>query len=212
MDRINSVDVPVDPERETPLTTPEAVERKRLPGVDGIWVLIGADSVVFGLLFASFMQARLADPGAFEASRQTLNADVGGANTVVLLTSSWAVALAVQALRSDHSVRAQRCLLMAVLTGLTFVAFKSVEYAEKVASGVTPGTSDFYMWYFVLTGIHLVHVLLGLGLLTHVLFRTRRGGYDSARIVVPECAASFWHLVDLLWIVLFPLLYLMKAA
>jgi nitric oxide reductase NorE protein len=194
------------------VTTPAAVERPRLPGVDGVWVLIGADSVVFALLFASFLQARLADPAAFEATRQTLNADVGGLNTVILLTSSWAVASAVQALRGDHAARAQRWFLMAVLTGLAFVVLKSGEYVVKLADGVTPASSDFSMWYFVLTGIHLVHVLLGLGLLTHVLVRIRRGGYGSTRMVVPECVASFWHLVDLLWIVLFPLLYLMRAA
>jgi nitric oxide reductase NorE protein len=90
------------------------------------------------------------------------------------------------------------------------VASKSTEYAEKFAAGITPLTDDFYMWYFTLTGIHLVHVLCGTSLLAYVWTKSRRGAYSSSNRVVLECVASFWHLVDLLWIVLFPLLYLQR--
>lgn len=89
---------------------------------------------------------------------------------------------------------------------------KAIEYSGKIAQGITPATNSFYMWYFTLTGIHLLHVLLGTGLLTFVWLRSRRGRYRSTNAAVPESVASFWHLVDYLWIVLFPLLYLMKAA
>jgi nitric oxide reductase NorE protein len=190
----------------------ERVESRRLPGVDGVWVFIGADAVIFAILFLNFMQDRLRNPAMFEASRHTLNMNLGGIDTLILLTSSWSVALAIQALKRDLFDRVPRYLLGGVLTGLMFVVSKSIEYFQKFAHGITPGTDGFYMWYFTLTGIHLTHVLLGTGLLTFLWIRFRRGAWGSSRRVVPECVASFWHLVDLLWIVLFPLLYLMKAA
>ena len=179
--------------------------------MDGVWVFIGADAVIFAILFLSFMQDRLKNPAMFEASRHTLNRNLGGIDTLILLTSSWSVALAIQALKRDLVDRVPRYLLGGVLTGLMFVVSKSIEYFQKFAHGITPGTDAFYMWYFTLTGIHLTHVLLGTSLLTFLWIRSRRGAWSSSRRVVPECVASFWHLVDLLWIVLFPLLYLMRA-
>jgi nitric oxide reductase NorE protein len=189
----------------------DRVEPRRLPGVDGVWVAIGADSIIFAILFISFMQARLRDPAMFEASRHTLNMNLGGIDTLILLTSSAFVALAVQALTRDLPDQARRCLAGAVITGLMFVTSKSIEYSEKFSDGLTPGTNDFYMWYFTLTGVHLCHVLLGTSLLIYVWVNARRGAYGSSNTVLPECVASYWHLVDLLWIVLFPLLYLQKA-
>jgi len=180
--------------------------------VDGVWVFIGADSVIFAILFLTFMQDRLKNPALFEASRHTLNMNLGGIDTLILLTSSWSVALAVQALKRDLIERVPRYLLGGVFTGLMFVVSKSIEYFQKFAHGLTPGTNPFYMWYFTLTGIHLAHVLLGTSLLTFVWVRSRSDAFSSSHRAVPESVASFWHLVDLLWVVLFPLLYLMKAA
>jgi nitric oxide reductase NorE protein len=201
------------------VSTPNRVEAvavdlarpRRLPGVDGLWVAIGADAVIFAVLFMSFMQARLREPAVFEHSRQALDPTFGGIDTLILLTSSWSIALAVQALKRDRVDQTQRYLLGGVLTGLMFVASKAFEYFLKFAHGITPATNDFYMWYFTLTGIHLLHVVFGTCLLTYVWTKARAGGYCSSNRVVPECVASYWHLVDLLWIVLFPLLYLLKA-
>ena len=183
----------------------------RLPGAEGIWALIGADSVVFAVLFLTFMQERQHDPTLFEAGRQTLNLNLGGIDTLILLTSSWCAAMAIQALKRDRRAEVSRYLLAGALTGVLFMVSKSVEYFQKISQGITPATNGFYMWYFVLTGIHLVHVVLGTGLLAYVWSRSRRGAFNSANPVVPESVTSFWHLVDLLWIMLFPLLYLMKA-
>jgi nitric oxide reductase NorE protein len=194
------------------VVTTDRVKPRRLPGVDGVWVFIGADAVIFAMLFGSFMSERLHNPAVFEASRHTLNMNLGGLDTLILLTSSWSVALAIQALKRGLLDRVPRFLLGGVLTGLMFVASKSFEYFQKFAHGITPGTDPFYMWYFTLTGIHLIHVVVGTSLLSYLWIRSRRGAYDSSHRVMPECVASFWHLVDLLWIVLFPLLYLMKAA
>jgi nitric oxide reductase NorE protein len=194
------------------VATVDRVKPRRLPGVDGVWVFIGADAVIFAILFGSFMSERLHNPAVFEASRQTLNINLGGIDTLILLTSSWAVALAIQALKRDLVGVVPKYLLGGVLTGVMFVLSKSIEYFEKFTHGITPATDPFYMWYFTLTGIHLTHVLVGTSLLTYLWLRSRRVVYNSSNRVVPECVASFWHLVDLLWIVLFPLLYLMKAA
>jgi nitric oxide reductase NorE protein len=189
----------------------DRVKPRRLPGVDGVWVAIGADSVIFAILFMSFMQARLKDPAVFEASRQTLNMTLGGIDTLILLTSSWSVALAVQAMKRDQIDREPRLLLGGAVTGLMFMVSKSIEYFQKFADGITPATNDFFMWYFTLTGIHLLHVVFGTSLLTYLWIRSLRGTYDHLHRAVPESVASYWHLVDLLWVVLFPLLYLMKA-
>ena len=185
---------------------------RRLPGVDGIWVAIGADAVIFAILFLSFMQDRLKDPALFETSRHTLNPNFGGIDTLILLTSSWSVAIAVQALKRDLTATASRYFLGAALTGLMFMGSKGIEYFGKFSHGVTPGTNSFFMWYFTLTGIHLLHVVFGTSLLTYLWLKARGGAYTSSNRVVPECVASYWHLVDFLWIVLFPLLYLLRAA
>ena len=181
---------------------------RRLPGVEGIWVFLGVDSVIFLLLFGSFVSARHADPVLFETSRQALNRTLGGLDTLILLTSSWQVALGIKALRHDELDRAPRFLLGGWLLGLAFMVSKSVEYGEKLVSGITPGTNLFYSWYFILTGVHLLHVIGGTTALVLVWSRARR--YGSGARLVPESVASFWHLVDLLWIMIFPLLYLMR--
>ena len=194
------------------VVTADRLKPRHLPGVEGVWVFIGADSVIFAILFLTFMQDRLKNPALFEASRHTLNMNLGGIDTLILLASSWSVALAIQALKRDLIERVPRYLLGGVFTGLMFVVSKSFEYFQKFAHGLNPGTNPFYMWYFTLTGIHLVHVLFGTSLLAYLWVRSRSGAFTSSHRTVPESVASFWHLVDLLWIVLFPLLYLMKAA
>ena len=184
---------------------------RRLPGAEGIWALIGAEAGVFAILFASFMVQRGGNPAGVDAGRQALNPNLGGIDTLILLSSSWTVALAIQAVRRNAVHQMPGLLLGGVLPGVLFAVSKTIEYAGKISQGITPATNDFFMWYFVLTGIHLLHVLLGTSLLAFVWAGARRGAYGSANLVVPESVASFWHLVDLVWIVLFPLLYLMKA-
>lgn len=189
---------------------PVTVRRPRLPGAEGLWVFLGADAVVFALLFGLFSQARQADPALFEASRRTLDVDLGGLNTLILLTSSWLVVLAIRALGRDELDRVPRLVLAGAATGALFVVSKAVEYVGAFAGGLTPVTNPFFMWYFVLTGMHLLHVLLGLAALSSFWVGARARRYGSGNRVVPECVASFWHLVDLLWILIFPLLYLQR--
>lgn len=192
------------------MTPARATAQRRLPGVDGLWVFIGFDAVIFALLFASFMSDRRGDPELFEVSRRSLNFHVGGLNTLVLLTSSWLVALAVQAAKRAESNRVAGFLLGGMLTGALFVIVKSAEYAVKLSDGINPGSDTFFTWYFVLTGVHLTHVVVGTALLCWVWRRSRRRRDSPGEVIVLECVASFWHLVDLLWLVLFPLLYLQR--
>jgi nitric oxide reductase NorE protein len=189
------------------VTVDRPTKPRRLPGVDGVWVFIGADAVIFAILFMSFMKDRHKEPGLFEAASHTLNYNLGGLDTLILLTSSWLVALGVQAAKRGENEMVPRFMLGGVLTGCAFVASKSTEYAEKFRAGITPATDGFHMWYFTLTGIHLAHVLIGVALLTYLWTKARR---NSVNLQLTECVASFWHMVDFLWIVLFPLLYLQR--
>lgn len=184
--------------------------RRHLPGVEGIWVFVAADMTVFGILFALFMVARRADPALFEASRQTLNPDFGGVNTLILLTSSWFVVLAADAVRRQQVTRAPRMLAGAFLCGIAFMISKAIEYTQKLGSGITMLTNDFYMYYFTMTGIHLAHVVAGNVVLAVLWWKARARTFDPARPTVLECGATYWHMVDLLWIMLFPLLYLVR--
>jgi nitric oxide reductase NorE protein len=178
--------------------------------VEGVWVFIAADLVIFCILFGSFMHDRAALPALYESSRHTLNFNFGGIDTLILLTSSWFVALAVGAARSDQFSAVSRYLLGGLLTGIAFMVSKSVEYGEKFLAGITPATDSFYMWYFTLTGIHLVHVIVGSSLIAGLWVKSRRRYHNSQNYSLIESVASFWHLVDLLWIFLFPLLYLLR--
>lgn len=182
--------------------------RRRIPGIEGVWVLIAGDMVIFALLFGSFMHARNADVGAFEAARHALGLTRGGINTLLLLTSSWCVVMALRSARRGVGSRALMFLSGGIVGGAGFVVSKVLEYAQEASAGHTPGSGGFFMYYFMLTGIHLVHVLVGTGILTAFWVRWRRG----TPVATPgfESAAIFWHMVDLLWVVLFPLLYLLR--
>jgi nitric oxide reductase NorE protein len=181
---------------------------RRIPGVEGVWVLIGGDMVVFALLFGSFMNARSSDPDAFEAARHALSFHRGGVNTLLLLTSSWCVVMALRSVRAQMTAPAVRWLGTGILGGLGFAVSKILEYTTEISAGHTAASGDFFMYYFMLTGIHLVHVLVGTLILTIYWLKWRRGVPRS--LAGFESAAVFWHMVDLLWIVLFPLLYLVR--
>ncbi|GAC1635142.1 MAG: cytochrome c oxidase subunit 3 family protein [Nevskia sp.] len=183
---------------------------RRLPGVEGVWVFIAADMVIFGLLFVSFMQERVRQAALFEHSRQALNPDFGGINTLILLTSSWFVVMAVDAAQQDRLAALPRWLAAALVCGLAFGVSKAIEYGGKLQAGISPLSNDFYMYYYVLTGIHLLHVIAGCVVLFVFWRKARRREFGSGRLLVLECGASYWHMVDLLWILLFPLLYLIR--
>lgn len=181
---------------------------RRVPGENGTWVFLFGDILVFGTFFATFMVERAKAPEIFDASRKTLHIGVGLTNTLVLLTSSLCVVVALGALRSGARRIAQPAVLVAMVCGGTFVLLKVFEYQSLVTQGHGVGANHFYLYYFILTGVHLFHVCVGLAVLTFLLTQARRHDIGETRMAVVEGGACFWHLVDLLWVVLFPLLYL----
>jgi nitric oxide reductase NorE protein len=191
---------------EAPSTT--AVPVRRIPGESGTWVFLFGDMLVFGAFFATFMVERAKAPELFDVSRKTLHLGVGLTNTLVLLTSSLCVVVALGTLRSGARHIARSAVMAATACGGVFIALKVFEYYSLVMDGHGIGANHFYMYYFILTGVHLLHVCVGMGILTFLLTQTRRREFSETRMSVVEGGACFWHLVDLLWIVLFPLLYL----
>ena len=181
---------------------------RRVPGENGTWVFLFGDMLVFGAFFATFMVERAKAPEIFDASRKTLHTGVGLTNTLVLLTSSLCVVIALGALRSGARHIARSAVLAAMACGGIFVLLKVFEYHSLVAQGHGVGANHFYLYYFILTGVHLFHVCVGLAVLTFLLAQTQRREISETRMAVVEGGACFWHLVDLLWVVLFPLLYL----
>ena len=186
-------------------------QARHVPGEAGVWVLVIGDMVMFAIFFCVFLVARGEDPTTFASSSATLNQDIGALNTLLLLTSSLLVAAGVAALkRGDHPLAA-RCYAVAGTCTAGFAALKAVEYGAKTSAGITPLTNDFFMHFYVLTGVHLAHLLVGWVLLFFMWKSARRpaGGPREQQFV--ECGASYWHMVDLLWVVLFTLLYLVPA-
>ena len=173
-------------------------------------MFILGDMLMFGLFFVVFMQARAADSALFLDAQAGLNLHLGAVNTLLLLTSSWFVVKALHAARAQGRHLSARWLIAAIMCGVGFASVKLFEYSEKIGAGITLTTNDFYMYYFIFTGIHFMHVLIGMGVLMFMWMRVRTTELVEGEITMLESGATFWHLVDLLWIVLFPLLYLVK--
>jgi nitric oxide reductase NorE protein len=190
-------------------------EAGRVPGEIGIWVFILGDMLIFGLLFVVFVYERSRSIPAFEQAHETMSLTFGAVNTVLLLTGSLFVVLGLGALRRGATVLGSRMFLLTLLCGAGFVVNKYLEYSDKIAAGHVPTTGGFYMYYFVLTGIHLLHLLLAMAAMA-IMYRVARKPVPAGAVPRPEdlrlveAGACFWHLVDLLWIVLFALLYLMR--
>jgi nitric oxide reductase NorE protein len=181
-----------------------------VPGEVGIWVFIIGDMMVFGLFFLVFVYYRGLDVELYTRSQMKLNPNYGVINTLFLLASSWFVVMAVESARAINGKRAASLLCLALLCGVGFSTVKFIEYSEKLAAGITITSNDFFMYYYIFTGLHFLHVVIGMGVLIFLIIKTRAQNFQSKDMVMVESGASFWHLVDLLWIILFPLLYLMK--
>ena len=185
-------------------------DEPHLPGEAGIWVFIVGDLVIFSLLFSVFVYYRAGDVPLYAESQTHLNQTYGLFNTVLMLTSSWFVALAIHNARRLSTVTSARFIALAFLCGAGFIGIKYFEYGEKIRAGLTIETNDFFMYYYLMTGIHLLHVVIGLGVLIFLWHVVRAPEFSRQQINALESGASFWHLVDVLWIVLFALLYLMR--
>lgn len=183
----------------------------RVPGEAGLWVFILGEMSVFAVLFINYMYYRGQDRALFESAQRTLNLNTGALFTFLLLISSFFVLIAVRALREGLHRTGQGFLLGAAVCGLLFCSLKISDYHAKLAHGITPRTNDFQMFFFVYTGIHLFHVILGLlGLGALIRLAGRSEGLSAGQILFVEGVACYWHMVDVLWVVLFALLYLVR--
>ena len=179
------------------------------PGDFMIWIFIYAELLVFGILFLAYAFARSRHVALFNESQLHLNRTAGAVNTLVLITSSYFVVRAVAAIRADRVQACARWLLAAVAMAGIFVVVKLSEYAAASAHGITMSTNTFFMFYWSMTFFHFMHVLLGMVILLAVWWKARHGAYSAAEHTGVETGASYWHMVDMVWIILFPLVYVM---
>jgi nitric oxide reductase NorE protein len=188
------------------LTT--AAQSSRPPGTDGVWTFVFMDMIIFLMMFLSFMTERLRHGALYAASQLRLNEFFGLANTLILLTSSWMVVEAVQAARRNEVRRVRRFLGLAWMLGLAFAVDKFVEYYLKIRAGVTPATNSFYSFYFFITIVHFFHVIAGMFFIAYCRGNARLRIGSERYVTGLENVGLFWHFVDVLWIFIFPLLYL----
>jgi nitric oxide reductase NorE protein len=179
-----------------------------LPGDSAVWIFVIGDMVIFSAYFAAYMFDRGQNHGLFLQSQQHLNQSLGFVNTLILLTSSLFAALSVQATRNHDVKSAFKLLTLGGACGVAFVAIKAFEWAMKLQQGLTVSTDSFFMHYYMMTGLHCAHVLLGLIIL--VIAGRELRIKSAPRVHILEVAATYWHMVDFLWIMIFALLYLMR--
>lgn len=180
------------------------------PGDLAIWFFIFAELLAFGIFFLSYAFARAHNVELFNESQQHLNRESGAVNTVVLITSSYFVVRAVAAIRAGLSRQCALWLAGAIGLGSVFLIIKLFEFHAKFSAGISLSTNTFYMFYLSLTIFHFMHVILGMVILAAVMLKALRGGYSTEHHTGVETGASYWHMVDLLWIILFPLVYIIR--
>lgn len=201
----------------------------------GMWLFMCTEVLMFSGLFLTYFIIRMLYPEMLLASGEQLNKVAGGANTIVLITSSMTMALGVRCAQVNDQKGLQRNLLLTIGFAFVFMIVKYFEYSAKIAHGTLPaGPGDtwytaniasehgghalylpkyakmFFGLYFTMTGLHGIHVLIGIGVLSWLFIRARRGDFSDKNYVAVENVGLYWHIVDLVWIFLFPLLYLVR--
>ncbi len=194
----------------------------------GMWAFLVTELLFFGGLFTGYTVYRWRTPLAFEEASRHLDLWLGTINTGVLLVSSLTMALAVHAAQLSRHRAATMYLLLTVLLGAGFLIIKMVEYGHKFTQGIYPGSIEnihvppelaaqgvqpnnvalFYSFYFTTTGLHALHMLIGMGLLLSLAVRTARGRLMGEAATRVEITGLYWHFVDIVWIFVFPLYYL----
>ncbi len=182
----------------------------RLPGDFAIWIFIFAELLVFGILFLAYAFTRANHVDLFDAGQLTLDRTGGLLNTLALITGSYCVVAAVTAIRQGRQALCGRWLAAALAMGGIFLVVKTGEFYTKFSAGITLSTDTFYMFYLSLTFFHYMHVILGMIILAVVWHKAVRGRYSAAEHTGVETGAAYWHMVDLVWLILFPLVYVMR--
>lgn len=199
----------------------EDLEQQHEAASFGMWIFLATEVMFFGGLFAGYtVYHNLYLPG-FVAGSHLLNVTIGAINTAVLIGSSLTMALAVRAAQTGKKNALVTFLMLTILLGLTFVILKlTLEWRHDYLEGLAPGLNFtfagpnakslqlFFCFYFIMTGVHALHMVVGVGILGFLLVQARKGRYGPDRLNVVEGAGLYWHFVDIVWIFLFPLLYL----
>lgn len=198
------------------------IARQRHAAELGLWVFLASELVFFGGLFVTYGLYRYAYPSAFEAAGAETAIWLGTINTAILLTSSATMAAAVWAGEAGHKRHVLIGLALTALLGLTFMGVKGVEYYKDISESLYPGAADFPVdmpgaqvfvgLYWAMTGVHAVHLSIGLGAVAITLWRVRAERFDWQNTALLHVLGLYWHLIDLIWIVLYPLLYLMGRS
>lgn len=184
----------------------------------GMWTFLATEVLFFGGLFMAYLLYRLEYPADFAAASRHTDLWYGTLNTAILLTSSLTMALAVHAAHAGKTVSTGRFLLLTLLLAAGFLVVKALEYHQDFVERLVPGPNFnhtlpsraeiFYWLYWTLTGLHAIHVMVGIGVLGVMAALNRRGRFSSAYYTPVELAGLYWHFVDLVWIILYPSLYL----
>ena len=182
----------------------------RIPGNKAMWVGIFCEVSEFSLMFLVYFVARAHHPEAFAAGPARLSLLAGTGYTLMLLTSGWCVARALHAMRASHARRCLRWLSAAFVFGLGYPVVKLVEVRWNLAHGIDGDAGVFVVTYYYLTFNHLIHVFWGLLGMLWVMLRTATGSYSADEHVGLEAFACYWHTTDIIWLMIFPLFYVLR--
>ncbi len=196
------------------------MEQQREAATIGMWAFLITEVMLFGGMFMCYTVYRTLYPEAFQAGSHHLNIILGTLNTALLIGSSLTMALAVHAAQNGHRKQVERLIVATILLGSLFLAVKAFEYTGKWQENLIPGPNFapaepiphlqiFYALYFVLTGTHAFHMVIGIGVMVVMLVMNRGGKFSKDYYAPVEMAGLYWHFVDIVWIFLFPLLYLL---
>ncbi|MFW5431566.1 MAG: cytochrome c oxidase subunit 3 family protein [Methylophilaceae bacterium] len=181
-----------------------------LPGDLAMWFFIFMELLVFGIFFIAYAITRLQNVEMFNQYQLTLNRELGMANTLLLISASYFVVRAVHEVKLNNIKSCVYWLYAALAGGAGFLLLKAMEYTEKFSAGVNLSTNTFYMFYLSLTLFHFLHVILGMIILLAIVIKAQNGAYSANNYVGVETGASYWHMVDLVWIILFPMVYIIR--
>jgi cytochrome c oxidase subunit 3 len=200
----------------------EDLEQQRQSATLGMWLFLVTEFMFFGGLFAAYAVYRTLYPGAFHAGSHMLDVRLGGLNTAILIMSSFTMALAVHAAQLGHRRRLITMILITMLLGCAFFVVKGFEWHHKYVEHHIPGANFrfegmqdarlvelFFVVYFCMTGLHALHVLLGIGAMAWLVRLAAAGRFSKEWHTPVELVGLYWHFVDIVWIYLFPLLYLL---
>ena len=199
----------------------DTAEQQKDASTLGMWIFLITEVMFFGGMFLAYTIYRNTYPTVFAQASSSLNAVIGAVNTAVLLCSSFTMVLAVRAAQLGKRKAIIIFLILTLLLGMVFLGVKAYEWNEKFQEHHVPGLSFhfegteqqgpaqlFFSLYFAMTGLHALHMVVGAGILSWLIFATWRGKFTADYMTPVDIAGLYWHFVDIIWIFLFPLLYL----